>query len=118
MRFTNFLPALALVASTAATRIFIGSFGGKIITADIDNEGRITEVASTSDAGPQPGWQEISPVNPNLLYTAENNGPASALSAFKIESDGSLVKVSSRGSLEEPVSIAISPDGKTVLTAS
>ncbi|KAA8894552.1 Lactonase, 7-bladed beta-propeller-domain-containing protein [Sphaerosporella brunnea] len=114
------LPFLATAVS--ATRFFIGAYSGQILSANLDDTtGAITLLSSTPASSPSPSWQELSPVDPQLLFTVEERAHSDdskgAVSAYLIGSDGALTKLSTALGLLGPVSLGVSPDGKTIFTA-
>jgi 6-phosphogluconolactonase len=118
----HLLHLLYLAPVATATRFFIGSYSGAILTANLDETtGALSLLSSTSTSSPSPSWQELSPVNSQILYTVEENAhddlSQGAITSYLISSSGSLTKISSALGLAGPVSLAVSPDGKTIFTA-
>ena len=122
MRF-SLLTTLALAASARAAVMFVGSYGGQIFTVNLnDITGALTLLGSTSASAPRPSWQETSPVAKDILYSVEewasSNSSVGAVTSYRVAPDGSLTKLFSATQMRGPVSMAVSPNGKMIFTAS
>jgi 6-phosphogluconolactonase len=119
MHFTP-LALFSLATLASATTLFIGSYGGRIHTAQLSPNGTLTALTSTNHSAPSPSWQELSPVNRSLLYTVEETSSISNLSGAVTSyliTNGSLHKLSSALGPLSPVSLSISPTGDLLFTA-
>jgi len=118
---TSILAPLLLASPIMAATFFVGSYGGEILTVSFDEKTQaLTNVSSTSDSSPAPSWQEVGQ-NGTVLYTVEetahDDATLGAVTSYKILDGGKLEKITSATGLSGPVSLGISPDGKTIFTA-
>ena len=132
MQFAKFFPSLlALCASRPARAaqepaaapavFFVGTSSGPILSVSLDKRtGALKQLSSTTDGGPKPIWQELSPANSSILYSSstEAEDPSvGLLTSFAIGADGSLKKLSAITCLHSPMSLVLSPDGRTAFAA-
>ena len=131
MKFAKFFPSLlALCASRPATAaqtpaaasavFFVGTSSGPILSVSLDKRTGALKQLSTTDGGPRPTWQELSPANSSILYSASSEAEdpsVGLLTSFAIGADGSLKKLSAITCLLDPGSLAFSPDGHTAFVA-
>lgn len=138
MRFARFFPSLLALCSSPLARaaapapapagaavpavFFVGTDSGPILSVSLDERtGALKQISSTTDGGPAPSWQEMSPANCSILYSASGQPPPDegrgSLTSLAIGADGSLKKLASTSCLPEPVSLAVSADGRTIFTA-
>lgn len=101
---------------------FVGTSSGPILSVSLDERTGALKQLSSTDGGPQPSWQELSPANSNILYSSSReltpgDTKRGSLTSFAIGADGSLKKLAETACLPDPVSLAVSPDGRTIFTA-
>jgi 6-phosphogluconolactonase (cycloisomerase 2 family) len=105
-----------------ARTLFVGSYGGEILTVQLDQQtGAVHSTSNTTQSAPSPSWQEIAQ-NGTVLYTVEENtaedAAVGAITSYKIGPDGVLTKIASAQALASVVNLAVSPDQKTIFAAS
>lgn len=117
------LVSLFCASPIMARTFFVGSYGGEILTVSLDeNTHALKNTSTTLSSSPSPSWQELGQHN-TILYTVEeqaHSAPFSGLGAvasYRILAGGALQKISSATSSSAPVSLGLSPDGKTIFTA-
>lgn len=123
MMYPSLISALLLLPTNIMARtLFVGSYGGEILTVQLDQQtGAVHNTSNTTQSAPSPSWQEIAQ-NGTVLYTVEENtaedASVGAITSYKIGPNGVLTKITSAKALASVVNLAVSPDQKTLFAAS
>lgn len=120
--FQTILSAATFLLAANAEKLFIGTYGGALISADFSESGTISAISTNGQSAPAPSWQETS-ANGKFLYTVEEapggDWGKGAVTSYSIGATGELTKVQTEAGLGGPVSLTISPlDQSLIFTAS
>ena len=116
MRLTAFISLLSIFNTPiVAVNLYVASYAGDLTTLSLttspNNSYSLTEVASTTDCGPNPTWLTID-TNRGLLFCLNEGltSPNGSLSSFTISSNGSLTHIQNTTTISGPVAGVIYGD--------